>query len=303
MAQNFEDLLTGQGSEAKKENVTSIPSIDDAKRDTYTDEELRDVNNITVTIPDNEAPIVVFFGSQASGKTLALLRMIRYLEGQGKKYTIEPERVFRPKTDKHYTQMCNNLKTMAYNQYAPGGNDVISFMLVKVLDEGGNVLCQLLEAPGEHYFDGTDSINFPTYINKICNVENRKIWVFFVEQDWGDDATIRGMYAQKICKMQEMIMPQDKVVFLFNKCDKKRGTQYLPNKHPNVEVFFDNIKKQYPNIFARYTRSGFSAFLFGKYDFDMVCFSAGTFNKAENGREVWTPSLNFYCEDLWRAIN
>lgn len=49
-------------------------------QDTYTDEEIHDVNNITVTIPDASTPIVVFFGSPASGKTLTLLRMIRFLE-------------------------------------------------------------------------------------------------------------------------------------------------------------------------------------------------------------------------------
>ncbi len=102
--------------------------VSDVTDDTYTEEEQRDVNAITVTIPDRQTPIVVFFGSPASGKTLALMRMIRFLEGNG--YQVVPEEVFRPKTDKHYSKMCVNLKKMVYDQYTPGGTDIISFTSV-----------------------------------------------------------------------------------------------------------------------------------------------------------------------------
>ena len=93
-------------------------------QDTYTDEEIHDVNNITVTIPDASTPIVVFFGSPASGKTLTLLRMIRFLEQNN--YQVVPEALFRPQTDKHYTKMCAGLKDMAYSTYAPGGVPTLS---------------------------------------------------------------------------------------------------------------------------------------------------------------------------------
>ena len=193
-----------------------IQSNQSIEKETYTEDELRDVNNIIVTIPDTETPIVIFFGSQASGKTLTLLRMIRYLEQN--KYHVEPETLFRPQTDKHYAKMCAGLKTMAYSSYAPGGTDIISFMLVKVLDDIGNPICQILEAPGEHYFDGRSDTNFPTYINTICTtIPNRKVWVFFVEQGWGSNQEERNLYAQKICNMQNLINPSDKIIFLFSK--------------------------------------------------------------------------------------
>ena len=181
-------------------------------QDTYTDEEIHDVNNITVTIPDASTPIVVFFGSPASGKTLTLLRMIRFLEQNN--YQVVPEALFRPQTDKHYTKMCAGLKDMAYSTYAPGGTDIISFMLVKVLDSIGRPLCQILEAPGEHYFDGHASLEFPTYINAIRTCMNKKIWVFFVEQDWGSNQEERNLYAQKICSMQGLSLKT--VLFPFN---------------------------------------------------------------------------------------
>ena len=140
---NFDKLIS--------DNSIHDVKIDTVLHETYTEEEIRDVNNITVTIPDKQTPIVVFFGSPASGKTLTLLRMIRYLE-QGHHHIV-PEAIFRPQTDKHYVKMCAGLKDMAYSQYAPGGTDIISFMLVKVIDQANNrTLCQILEAPGEHYF-------------------------------------------------------------------------------------------------------------------------------------------------------
>lgn len=298
METNFEDLI----NDGKQQTGAPV-SMSDAEKvkfETYTVDEMRDVNNITVSIPDTKTPIVVFFGSQASGKTLALLRMIRFLEGEGQGYTVEPEYVFRPQTDKHYKEMCGKLKEQAYNKYAPGGTDVISFMLVKVY-KNGHPICQILEAPGEHYFDGTANLNFPTYIHNICGVNNRKIWVFFVEQDWGLDENERNMYAQKICAMQQLIMPNDKIVFLYNKCDLKPN-QYLPNMHPNVSTFFERISGQYPNIFAKYTRKGLESFLFGKYKFNQVCFSAGTFTRANDGKEVWIQGKDFYCQDLWKLI-
>lgn len=296
MSNKFEELIN-EPTPIVKKTLTEEERI---QQETYTFEERRDVNNITVTIPDKVTPIIVFFGSQASGKTLTLLRMIRFLESH--EYSVEPERVFRPKSDKHYERMCAGLKDMAYSGYAPEGTDIISFMLVKVLDRVGNPVCQILEAPGEHYFDGTANLTFPTYINTIRTSPNRKIWVFFVEQGWGADQNERDRYAQKICSMQNLISPKDRVVFLFNKADLKRGTQYKPNGEPNTEVFFNVIRNEYPGIFTKYQNKGLAKVFFGEYNFKAVCFSSGIFNNIADGREVWTLEDDSYCVNLWNAL-
>ena len=305
MNNNFDALMKDQSNVSNTQNITpkkaqTISTEEYIANQTYTQEELTDVNNILVTVPDHQTPIVIFFGSQASGKTLALLRMIRFFESHG--CSVEPEAVFRPKSDKHYTKMCAGLHDMAYSNYAPHGNDIISFMLVKVLDRVGNPICQILEAPGEHYFDGSASLNFPTYIHNIRTLPNRKVWVFFVEQGWGADQNERDLYAQKICSMQNLISPNDKVVFLFNKVDKHPGL-FKADGSPNKEVFFNNIRNQYPGIFTRYQNSGFSRLLFGNYRFKAVCFSSGTFTATADGKQVWIPGTNDrYCRELWNAI-
>lgn len=301
----FEDMLGGTTTNSTEDNIgNGMPySGEDEIRDaTYTEEEQRDVNAITVTIPDTKTPIVVFFGSQASGKTLALMRMIRFLESH--QYIVTPEEVFRPKTDRHYSRMCKELKTMVYANYTPGGNDIISFMLTKVLNPAGHPVCQILEAPGEHYFDGSADLAFPTYINQIRLTPNRKVWVFFVEQGWGANQGERNMYAQKIISMQSLISPNDKIIFLFNKSDKHRTSQYGVNGKPKTELFFTNINNQYPGIFDRYKNKGLLKFLYGEYKFKSVCFSSGEFNKTNDGREIWTCGAadDFYCLNLWNAI-
>ncbi|MBO8458958.1 MAG: hypothetical protein IAA73_01280 [Bacteroidetes bacterium] len=307
---NFDELLNNsssttatneeiQKSDLKKADTqtTSRSTYSKVIRDTYTDEELKDVNAITVTIPDTKTPIVVFFGPQSSGKTLVLLRLIRFLQENG--YRVIAEEVFRPKTDKHYAEMCTKLNDLAYSSYAPGGNDVISFMLVKVLDKVGKPICQILEAPGEHYFDGTASNIFPTYINAVRMASNRKIWVYFAEQDWGKDQNERNLYAQRIIGMQQS--PKDRVVFLFNKADRQ-PTQFQPNGTPNTSAFFNVIDQQYPGIFTRFRNTGMARILFGEYNFKALCFSSGVFNRTSNGREVWTLGEDFYCQNLWRIL-
>lgn len=306
MNNNFDELVTGQLGTEEKQPKTSpqspqMSTEEKIAKETYTEDELNDVNNIVVTVPDKQTPVVVLFGSPSSGKTLALLRMIRFFEEHECK--VKPEYLFRPKTDKHYAKMCKGLKDMTYSQYAPLPTDNISFMLVKVFDKGGDPICQILEAPGEHYFDGTASLTFPTYIQQIIReLPNRKVWVFFVEQDWGQDQEERDKYAKKICSMQRLI-PNDKVVFLFNKVDKHKEDQYKSNGRPNKDQFFANIRNQYPRIFSNYVNDGFfSRLLFGKYNFKAVCFSSGVFTDTNDGKQVWTLENDFYCQEFWDAI-
>ena len=138
-------VITGNNSEFSSNFSSSVE--EQVKADTYTIEEQQDVNNIIVTVPDTRTPIVVFFGPQASGKTIALLRMIQFLK-QKMHYSVVCERVFRPATDKHYQRVCDRLDAITYSPYTPGGTDVVSFMLIKVLNPVGKPLVQFLEAPG-----------------------------------------------------------------------------------------------------------------------------------------------------------
>lgn len=266
-------------------------------------EEIANVNAITVTIPDPTTPIVVFFGAQSSGKTMALIRMIRWAESHG--LTVIPERVFRPAHDKHYELMCSELKTKVYSNVAPSGNDTISFMLVKILDDHGRPLCQILEAPGEHYFSPKEPTRpFPTYIQQIVNAPNPKCWVFFCEQDWGGTQTVRNHYAQAIQRMQiniNRLGKRARVVFMFNKADKFPEL-YNSAGYPHTPRFFTNIQNQYPGIFDRYRNTGLMKVLHGEYAFKALCFSVGSFTRVDELTKTWVQGDDWYCEQLWKVI-
>lgn len=306
---DFSDIINGETSQNASTSTTDTitqPSKTDGSSanmspgDIYSDEELIDVNAITTYIADTTTPIVIFFGPASSGKTMALLRMVRYFESvMG--YTVRADRTFRPSYDRNYTRMCDSLITKANDTYAPDPNDTIMFMLVTVYDNGGKPIFQILEAPGEHYFDPeVPTAAFPAYIERIIHsINNRKIWVYFVEQDWKDQRD-RNNYAAKISQMQALT-PKDRILFLFNKCDKQMH-QYAPNGRPRSKLFMTQINNQYPGIFSRYTNSGIAKFLFGPYNFSPICFSVGTFSSTRDGRQVWNIGQDFYCEQLLKAI-
>lgn len=265
--------------------------------------EIQNVNAINVTVSDAQTPIVVFFGAQSSGKTMALLRMIRWAESHNMR--VEAERIFRPAHDTHYQKMCDKLSMTAYSNVAPSGTDTISFMLVKILDDHGRPLCQIVEAPGEHYFKPSDPMrDFPTYIQQIVNFPNRKVWVFFCEKDWGQDQNDRTNYANAIKRMQlniNRLGKRARVVFLFNKADK--FPQYYNNVgYPIGERFFSDIQGQYPGIFDNYRNEGLMKVLHGPYAFKALCFSVGSFTQVDDNTKTWIQGDDWYCQQLWDAI-
>ncbi|MDR2684519.1 MAG: hypothetical protein LBB53_03955 [Prevotellaceae bacterium] len=259
--------------------------------------EERDPNNIVVSVSD-PAPVVVLFGAGASGKTMTLVRLTRYLKSL--KLKVEPDRIFRPSASKHYQQMCDDFHSVINDSYAPDRTRLLNFMLVKVMDENGNPICQVLEAPGEHYFNASTPIAaFPTYINAITQLPNRKIWMFIVEKDWKDPADRRN-YANKICQMQAIIDPRDRVIFACHKADLHSAL--MRSGIPNEKRFFLDIQNQYPNIFNNYLNSNPITKLWRTYNFDFCVFSAGTFNPTADGRQVFTQGKDAYPAKLWNAI-
>lgn len=267
----------------------------------YSTEELKNPNTIVVTVSD-PAPVVVLFGAGGSGKTMTLVRLTRYLRSRG--YTIEPDRTFRPSRDEHYKQMCEQFHSLVNDSYAPDRTRVLNFMLVKVMDSYGNPRCQILEAPGEHFFNAKDpNTPFPAYINSITQLPNRKIWIFIVERNW-EDQEDRANYAKKIGDLQSIISTQDHIIFACHKADLFPAA--IHNGIPNEKRFFQEINNQYPGIFSRYKNRNPITSLFNPYNFEFVVFSAGTFNSNGdkiNEKRVYTQGKDFYPERLWKAIN
>lgn len=260
-------------------------------------EEEQDPNKIQVVISD-PSPIIILFGARSSGKTMTLVRLTRWLKAHD--YQVEPDRNFRPSNSEFYKKMCDSFDENVNSDYAASRNQILNFMLVKVMNKYGEPICQILEAPGEHYFDDKyPNREFPLYINKICTTDNPKTWMFIVERNW-KDAKDRLNYANKIIKMQSLIEPSDRVIFTCHKSDLHPAL--INAGQPNVPQFFKDIKNQYPGIFSKYENKNPISRLWRKYNFDFVVFSAGTFNDTADGGQSYNPSKERNPAALWKAI-
>lgn len=260
-------------------------------------EEEKDPNKIHVVISD-PSPIVIMFGPGQSGKTMTLVRLTRWLKQNG--YKVEPDRTFRPSNSTTYQEMCDSFHENVNSNYAAKRTKQLNFMLIKVMNKYGEPICQILEAPGEHYFDEDHpKRDFPLYINNILPLPNPKTWMFIVESNW-KDASDRQNYADKIKEMQSRISFKDRVIFTCHKADIQ--TSLFDRGVPNVKQFFKNIYHQYPGIFTKYENRNPISRLWRKYNFDFVVFSAGFFNDTIEGGKSYAQSNDMYPANLWKAI-
>lgn len=263
-----------------------------------TKEETKDPNEICITISDQKTPIVVLFGPPSCGKTMTLVRLTRYLRTIGLK--VEPINSFRPSSDEHYKKMCTDFPGMIGSTDAANSTKNISFMLVRVLDSVGRVKCQILEAPGEYYYNPDDPnepmADFPRYVNAIKNSSNRKIWCYMVEPQWKyADQSVN--YVTKIHTLKRGMRPVDKAIFIFNKIDL---TSFVisPGK-VNLQSARNEIKNLYPGIFTPFQAQG----VFGILDnFELVPFHTGDYSKKIAGGYSFQEGPVEYPKKLWKTI-
>ena len=264
-------------------------------------EELNDANKIAVSIADYKTPLVILFGAPACGKTMTLVRLTRYLQSKG--YTVQPETSFRPAYDKNYKDMCENFDQMINSEDAAQSTSKISFMLVQVMQRG-KPLCQILEGPGEYYFNPDNpKALFPKYVNAIINSPNRKIWAIMVEPDNTSsrmDGEARLNYVTRIHKLKTRINPRDKVMFVFNKIDE---TPFVISPgRINYKEAMARTQYLYPNIFVPFANENPITKWFAPYNFDFVAFQTGDFSEAADGTLTFEEGHEVYPKKLWSMI-
>lgn len=288
-----------QTSSAPIEQLTDSVQEDNNLQNIHglSDEELRDVNKIRVTIADKRAPLVMLFGPASCGKTMTLVRLARYLNHQG--YTLEPIRTFRPTFDKNYETMCDNFATIVNSDDAAKRTDNISFMLVKV-SKNGRPICQILEGPGELYFNPYKAYqDFPTYVHSIFNDESlRKIMVFFIEPNYLNEENRRN-YVSTINQVKKSTNRQ-KNIFIYNKIDLTDfvivpGQVHIGHARRQVE-------SDYPGIFTNFKNNNPITSLWRPYNYIFVPFQTGTYTKPASGDLVYVQGSDAYPRMLWKAL-
>lgn len=260
--------------------------------------ELNDPNAIRVTVSDTNSPLVVLFGPPSCGKTMTLVRLTRFLKEEG--YTVAPIRTFRPSADKNYAEICENFDEMISSDKAAESTARINFMLVEVLKNGRRI-CQILEAPGEYYFNpDKPNASFPNYVNTIISSNNRKIWTIMVEPDWMDEKD-RSNYVNKINRLKQSMRPKDSTIFVFNKIDKTNFVRGVGQINKNSAI--EDVKNLYPGIFVPFMNLNPITKWFKAYNCDFVPFQTGFYSETATGGLTYQQGPREYCVMLWKSIS
>lgn len=270
-----------------------IPKAEDDNVYGLSEAEKSDPTLIQTVISDKKTPIVVLFGPPACGKTMLMIRIARYLKQLG--YEVKPKGDFRPQYDSNYESICNNFNTLLNSNFAAESTNRISFMLLEVLDEHKNRVCQILEAPGEHYHNPNNlGKGFLPYIENIINSPNRKIWAIMAELNWNKNVTD---YIDRIAELRKSIEKKDSILFICNKVDL---TPFVRGKcDVNIKQLKQDFRDEYIGLFNMFTYRT----LFGKkHAYKFVPFQTGSYTRSGSGRVVFSQGDDYYPKMLWNTI-
>ncbi len=287
-------------------NIDTTKNVDISDKEINT-EKAQDPNAITVTISDVGTPIVVLFGPGKCGKTMTQIRLARYLHEHG--YSVNPIRDFRPSDDKDYQYYCDNYPRFLANTNAASSTNTLAFMLLEVLDKRGTRICQILEAPGEHYYSVADPMaEFPAYINNLISSSTKKIWVITLEPNWNPHANCQqynlNEYVSKIKKLSQQINRRDKVLFIYNKIDTTNLVQR--QGVVNVPQMIKDVKNHFTGVFTPFINTNPITKWWRKYNCDILPFSTGSYNQYKDGTDAkvtYTMGPDIYPQKLWAKIS
>lgn len=292
-----EGLHDNPSPDANEDGTTNPPSSMRSEAKGTSVDSVLDPLKVSVEIADKSTPVVLLVGPPASGKTMMLVRLTLWLKDR--KYTITPIRTFRP-SDGTYKEICNDFNRMVKSDKAAAGTNVISFMLVKV-SYNGHPICQILEAPGEHYHNPySPESDFPPYIHKIIQtIPNRKVFVILTDADYKlqKDEESRKLYVDKIRRIRRLASPRDRFIVVFNKVDLTDYT--IDNEHYNKREAYRAVRNLYPGIFEVFENKHPITRFFKPSDASFVAFQSGSFNPDSFS---FTPSADGYAEELWKQL-
>ncbi len=246
-----------------------------------------DPNKITVQVSDKNAPIIILlFGAPSSGKTMTLVRLSRYLRKKGFSVSVDP-RFVTTKDVWEYAENSAKFNKMLDATTALPGTGRNDFLFIKICDNRGKLICQILEGAGEDYFpsSGTNRSQtpFPSYMTGIFNSGNKKVWMFLTEPDWDVNQIDRDAYVQRIayCKNQFFHSKRDKSIILYNKINKTDFVYGPGQVHVKNAMTYCN--NEYQGLFQIFRNPSPLPWA-DKYTCKFVPFSTGVFGETTPGQ-------------------
>lgn len=261
-------------------------------------------NVATPHLNDTEAPVVLFVGPAASGKSMILVRLSQYLRNQG--YSVETDPSFL--NTQAYRDACADFNTKLSTTEALKGTT--KFLLVSV-KKNGSKICQFLEAPGEDYFNPNNpDRQMPAYIANLVAAPNKKIFIFLLDLDsevsLRNDADKRHLYANRL--ISNIYHPlvdkrRDRVVLLYNKID----VPGFGDVHGvvNSTAAEKEARMLYTQVFNSLNRPILGGF-FHVDNFVFKTFCTGIYtpeiDQFGHPHVEYDPASDKYPADLWKEI-
>ena len=178
-------------------------------------------------------PIVIPYGQTSSGKTTALVRLIKYLQDNDYSYNLcnTFHRHYYPdvKIDQIQSFFTKQL-TRPINEIEGNADAFLCN-----INKGNEAICRFLESPGENLFALQDAAENDIYrdggimiedefqylLDIINNRQYKKIWVFLMDPGFTQDLKReKPAYIARIKQIAKTLGPNDNVIFLVNKYDK-----------------------------------------------------------------------------------
>lgn len=272
---------------------------------------------MSIVVTDQTTPIVIFWGPQACGKSMILVRLSQYLQDV-KHYTVRANDTLV--NSAQYRKDCEIFDANLSAKTAVPGTT--NYLLADVLDENQTKRFQLLEAPGEDFFSINEdkkskneeevSRTLPEYLLNIIDNPNQKIFVvlldLYSESLLVADHETRQHYEKKIIRnfdlnnaYDHINQYDDRLILVLNKVDAaKVGDLNSCNEEAALEL----AKQMYPKVFDKLKKR---TLCFNFENFKFLPFCTGRFSQSQdqNGKTVktYTPSSDYYPELLWKEIS
>ncbi len=284
------------------------PSSDRSDLQTVEDNTLstpRPARRATPTIQDQTVPLVIFVGPPASGKSMILVRLAKYLRNQGYGISTDPTFLNTDEYQRDCAEFNNKLNTVE------ALDGTVKFLLVDVY-HNNTLIAKLLEAPGEDFYTtdpqkikaGYNSRVEP-YLATIMTSQNQKTYVTLLDLDsvisFRNDQYHRDSYMQRFINffLPAINLKRDRIVLLYNKIDKTHfgsinGCHDIKNARKDAEIY-------YKPLFSRLKGGLFNLDLFA---FKTFCTGMFSKNIDNNGKEFQTYNVadDIYPQELWKEI-